>query len=78
VNRTLQGWFGYFKHSHGSFTKLDAWIRRRLRSVLRKRLRGHACALWRDNRRWPDGFFTAQGLFSLAHAHAAFRQSSRR
>lgn len=75
VNRTLQGWFGYFKHSHGSFAKLDGWIRRRLRSILRKRVRGHACPVWRDNRRWPDRLFAAHGLFSLAQAHAAFRQS---
>lgn len=78
VNRTLQGWFEYFKHSQRSFAKLDGWIRRRLRSILRKRLRGHACPVWRDNRRWPDRFFTTQGLFSLAQAHAALRQSSRR
>jgi RNA-directed DNA polymerase len=78
LNRTLRGWFAYFKHSQRSFTPLDGWIRRRLRSILRKRQRGHACPVWRDNRRWPDGFFTAQGLFSLAHAHAAFRQSALR
>ena len=37
VNRTLVGWFAYFKHSNGSFEDLDAWIRTRLRSILRKR-----------------------------------------
>jgi RNA-directed DNA polymerase len=78
VNRTLRGWFEYFKHSQRSFAKLDGWTRRRLRSILRKRQRGHACPVWRDNRRWPDAFFTAQGLFSLAHAHAALRQSALR
>jgi RNA-directed DNA polymerase len=40
VNRSLVGWFAYFKHSHCSFKSLDSWIRMRLRSILRKRL-GH-------------------------------------
>lgn len=79
VNRTLRGWFAYFKHSHGTFDGLDSWIRRRLRALLRKRL-GTASSgrRWRDHQRWPNSFFTAHGLFSLAHAHVAFRQSSLR
>lgn len=75
LNRTLVGWFAYFKHSHGSFEDLDAWIRMRLRSLLRKRagFRLRRCA--KDHRRWPVHFFAAHGLFSLAHAHAAVRRS---
>ena len=34
--------------------------------------------LYSDHQRWPNRFFTAHGLFSLAHAHVAFRQSSLR
>ena len=78
LNRTLRGWFAYVKHSQRSFTPLDGWIRRRLRSILRQRQRGHACPVWRDHRRWPDAFFHALGLFSLAVAHAAYRQSALR
>ena len=38
VNRTMVGWFGYFKHSHRTtFPNLDGWVRMRLRSILRKR-----------------------------------------
>ena len=38
VNRTLQGWFEYFKHSHKTaFRNQDAWLRQRLRNILRKR-----------------------------------------
>ena len=76
VNRTLVGWFGYFKHSHGSFRGLDGWIRLRLRSILRKRAgdRGRGDGL-ADARRWPTTFFATQGLFSLAQAHASYRQS---
>ena len=75
LNRTRVGWFAYFKHSHGSFEGLDAWIRTRLRSLLRKRagFRVHRRGL--DYRRWPVHFFTEHGLFSLAQAHAAARQS---
>ena len=35
VNRTLRGWFGYFKHScQTTFTAVDGWVRMRLRSIL--------------------------------------------
>ena len=75
VNRTLVGWFAYFKHSQGSFEDLDAWIRTRLRSVLRERAGFRLHRRTMDHLRWPVRFFTAQGLFSLAQAHAAARQS---
>jgi RNA-directed DNA polymerase len=78
VNRTLRGWFAYFKHSHGTFDGLDSWIRMRLRSVLRKRLHLRGRSRVRDPQQWPNRFFAAHGLFSLAHAHAAFRQSALR
>ena len=37
VNRTLKGWFGYFQHSSYKtvFNAQDAWVRQRLRSMLR-------------------------------------------
>jgi RNA-directed DNA polymerase len=76
LNRTLQGWFGYFKHSYPTtFRTQDGWVRGRLRSILRKRSgrRGHACG--EDHHRWPNAFFAEQGLFSLTHAHAAVCQS---
>lgn len=77
VNRTLRGWFAYFKHSHGTFKELDGWVRARLRAILRTRNR-LGRALQRDNRRWPTHFFTSRGLFSLATAHATYRQSALR
>jgi RNA-directed DNA polymerase len=79
VNRTLHGWFGYFQHSHiTTFAPLDAWVRMRLRSILRKRRgrRGRGCGS--DHQRWPNAFFAAHGLFSLVTAHALVRQSSTR
>ena len=79
LNPVLRGWFGYFKQSHyTTFTPLDKWLRMRLRSLLRKRRKRRGRAGSCDNRRWPNAFFATQGLFSLAHAHAQVRQSSRR
>lgn len=79
VNRTLRGWFEYFKHSRSwTFPPLDAWIRRRLRSILRKRHKHKGIARGFDQIKWPNAFFAKQGLFSLQVAHAQARQSSRR
>jgi RNA-directed DNA polymerase len=76
VNRILRGWYGYFKHSHVSaLRELDAWVRMRLRSVLRKRQGGHGRGAGFDHHRWPRRFFTAHGLISLTTAHALDRRS---
>ena len=79
LNRSLQGWFHYFKHSHPrTFAPLDGWIRMRLRSILRKRHRGRGRGRGKDHLRWPNAYFARHGLFSLATAHATACQSSRR
>ena len=78
VNRTLRGWFGYFKHSHGTFVDLDVWVRQRLRAILRKRHKLHGRARGRDYQRWPNAFFATQGLLSLATSLACYRQSAMR
>ena len=76
TNRTLRGWFGYFKHSQRStFPKLDSWIRMRLRSILRQRQNQRGRGRGPDHQRWPNAYFTKQGLFSLSAAHALARQS---
>jgi len=76
TNRTLRGWFGYFKHSHRStFPKLDSWLRMRLRSILRQRQNQRGRGRGPDHQRWPNTYFTKQGLFSLSAAHALVRQS---
>ena len=76
VNRTLRGWFAYFKHSHRStFRPIDEWVRARLRHILHRRHGGRRRAGAATHRRWPRRFFVAQGLFSVQHAHAAARQS---
>jgi RNA-directed DNA polymerase len=76
VNRTLIGWFGYFKHSHRkTFPDLDTWIRLRLRSLLRQRRGGQGRGRGRDHLRWPNAFLAQQGLYSLVAAHAQACQS---
>lgn len=76
VNRSAQGWFGYFKHSHRTtFKPLDQWVRMRLRSILRRRQRRRGRERRSDHQRWPNTFFTTQGLYSFVAAHAVVRQS---
>ena len=67
LNPLLRGWFGYFKHARPPlFRRLDQFIRRRLRAILRKQDKrpsmGRSEA---DHRRWTIAFFADQGLFTL-------------
>lgn len=71
INRTVRGWFEYFKHSHRNiFEPLDGFIRQRLRSILRKRHKRSGRATGKDNQRWPNAYFAKRGLISLALARA--------
>ncbi len=81
VNRTLRGWFEYFKHTNVAtvFPDLDGGLRRRLRRILLKRRKKHRHnGKGSAHQRWPNAFFAGQGLFSLATAHARVRQPARR
>jgi RNA-directed DNA polymerase len=79
LNRTLRGWFQYFQHSsRRTFPHLDAWVRMRLRSILRRRHRQSGRGRGRDHQRWPNAYFAALGLYSLTTAHAAACQSDHR
>jgi RNA-directed DNA polymerase len=74
INASTRGWSAYFKYcSPNSYAweRIEKWIRFRLRAILdkrrrcgrtRRRGRGHA------HYRWPNDFFTEQGLFSLVSA----------
>jgi RNA-directed DNA polymerase len=77
LNRTLRGWFGYFKHAHPStFRQLDGMIRRRLRAMLRKQTRRSGFGITRaDHQRWPNAYFANAGLFALHAAWQTARQS---
>lgn len=71
LNRTLRGWFEYFKHSHRFiFKRADGWIRTRLRTILHARRRGDGRSRAGAKYQWPNAYFTRHGLFSLSHAHA--------
>ncbi|MCY2936088.1 MAG: group II intron reverse transcriptase/maturase [Planctomycetota bacterium] len=80
VNRTLRGWYEYFKHcKRWIFERLDQWIRRRLRSIMRGYIGLSGISRGgRDNQRWPSAFFDGLGLFSLLDAHVRECQSSLR
>ena len=69
LNRSLRGWYAYFKHVRtDALGQVDQWVRMRLRSILRKRRglkgRGHG----RDHYHWPNRYFTGLGLFCLRDA----------
>ena len=77
LNPLLRGWFGYFKHARPRlFRKLDGFIRRRLRAVLRKQERrpsmGRSEA---DHTRWTNAFFANRGLFTMQAAFEEARHS---
>ena len=76
INRSLKGWFEYFRHSNAkTFQIVDKWIRMRLRSILRKRQGRHGRGGGFDHWRWPNAYFGKLGLFTLTTAHALARQS---
>jgi RNA-directed DNA polymerase len=78
INRTLIGWYDYYRHSYKwTFRTLDGWIRGRLRSILRKRSGRRGRGRGRDHHRWPNAYFAERGYFSLEVAHAAVGQSPR-
>ena len=69
INRTLEGWYRYFKHVLPSeLGKIDQWNRMRLRSILRKRRGGRGRGRGKDHHRWPNRYFTGLGLFCLLDA----------
>jgi RNA-directed DNA polymerase len=78
LNRTLRGWFGYFKHAHRPiFGRLDKFVRRRLRALLRRQAKRSLGMGWSraDHQRWPIAFFAEAGLFAFHTAWLSARQS---
>jgi len=75
LNRMLPGWHRYFRHCFWNvFDDYDAFIRVRLRRILKKRHRRNPERLC-DKHRWPNAYFSELGLFSLREAHTRFVQS---
>lgn len=76
LNPSIRGWFEYFKHSYRTALRsLDGWIRRRIRSILRSRMKIKGISKGMDHQRWPNSFFQENGLFSLETAHLKACQS---
>lgn len=72
VNKTLESWYGYFKHASAeALQETDGWIRGRLRAILRKRRKSKGVANWRDNKLYKNCYFTELGLFCLKIAQDA-------
>ncbi|WP_222615316.1 group II intron maturase-specific domain-containing protein [Persicimonas caeni] len=79
INRTVRGWYEYFKHSYFNvFDSLDGKIRRRLRAILRKRLKISGHTNHTDNVRWPNAYFANHGLFFMAEARRLELESLRK
>jgi RNA-directed DNA polymerase len=78
LNPMLKGWFNYFKHAHKwTFSGIDGFIRRRLRSLRHKQRTGQA-GFGRSkhlNQLMPNAYFTRYGLFTMKEAHAMACQS---
>jgi RNA-directed DNA polymerase len=68
LNQTLRGWYEYFKHVHHKWglNPEDAFVRRRLRAILRRNEKrpGHG-KTFEDHRRWPNDYFAKLGLFAM-------------
>lgn len=76
LNPMLKGWFEYFKHAHArTFTGIDGFIRRRLRSMLRKQEKRPSFGrCLNDQLEWPNKFFAGHGLFTMHEAHNLARR----
>ncbi len=73
----IRGWYGYFKHAdRWEFPKLDGFIRRRLRAILRKQEKRPGIGKCHaDHKRWPNAYFAALGLFTMTEARMSASQS---
>jgi RNA-directed DNA polymerase len=70
LNLSLKGWFQYFKPANPwIFGRIDSWIRRRLRAVLKRRMKKNGLGRTQeDHQTWPNKHFAEMGLFSLKAA----------
>jgi RNA-directed DNA polymerase len=78
LNPILRGWFNYFKHVKKNELKaMDSFVRRRLRSILRKYNR-QGTGTGRninDHQQWTNAYFASMGLFTMYEAHKQASQS---
>lgn len=66
LNPILRGWFDYFRESHPrSLSEMSGWVRMRLRSILRKRMKKEGRGRGSDHQRWPNTYFAELGLYTV-------------
>lgn len=66
INPILRGWFNYFDESlPSSLNGVSAWVRMRLRSILRKRHKKKGRGRGNDHQRWPNAYFAELGLHTM-------------
>lgn len=79
LNPIMKGWLAYYQHSRPfALCRLDQFVRRRLRTMLRKRRKRKGRARGTDNQRWPNAYFHKLGLCNLEQTRAKILQSSTR
>ena len=75
-----RGWFNFFRQGTAGpeFRALDGWLRRRLRSLLRRRKKwGGISPRGRDHQRRPNSYFAQLGFFSLLDHFDEYRRMAR-
>ena len=78
LNQYLGGWLSYFKQCSSVVMKeQDSFIRRRLRTILRKRSKRRGQSKGLDNFVWTNKYLEGLGYESLVKLHAAYRSASR-
>ena len=78
LNPILRGWFNYFKHVRkDELKKMDGFVRRRLRCILRKYQKkgGGTGSNFNDHKQWKNAYFANLGLFTMYEAHRQASQS---
>lgn len=76
VNRTLRGWYGYFKWSQPTaMRRVDEWTRERIRHILRRRHKRTGMVKGRERNEYNVAWFAERGFFSLWSAQARWLQS---
>jgi RNA-directed DNA polymerase len=76
VNRTLRGWYQYFKWSQPTaMQRVDEWTRERIRHILRKRRKRYGMVHARERNEYSVQWFAEQGLVSLTRLQAQWLQS---
>jgi RNA-directed DNA polymerase len=77
INPIIKGWFAYFKHS-SRLEQFDGWIRRRLRSLLDRRIKKrYSRGAGESHYRWSNAFFNEHNLFNMEDVRVAMLNPGR-